>query len=59
MLSLSTVFFFFLLNCYWSIVPLHVPHIDWTFLAHFELEVISEPQGFSHGLLSRLVLDIM
>ena len=28
-------------------------------LAHLELEVNSEPQGFSHGLLSRLVLDVM
>lgn len=26
----SVHIFFFLLNCYWSIVPLHVPHINWT-----------------------------
>lgn len=58
MLSLSTIFFFpaELLLEYSTFT---YPPYQLDILAHLELEVNSEPQGFSHGLLSRLVLDVM
>lgn len=61
MLSLSTILFFFFpaeLLLEYSTFTCPPYGLD-IFLTHFELEVNSEPQGFSHSLLSRLVLDIM